>query len=310
MLSQIRTQFLLIFIAVATSMLVSCNHAPEISEEVIEATTPVTIAPLEFKTVTSTIDLPAVSMFMSKSIIRATTTGIIEEISINPGDYVLEGQKILTIRTREAMAMDNKTQEDNDLNFNGLINIISHKEGVISSVSFQLSDFVQEGDELAVVSLQSSLVFILEVPFELEKYTGQNINCSITLPDSRKIKGTITGKLPDMDMQSQTVGYIVQPSGGGRLPSNLIASVSLVKSSNDNALVLPKKAVLGDETQTEFWVMKLINDSTAVKVTVSKGFEDSQEVEITEPEFLPADRIVLTGNYGLTDTARIEVIKE
>ncbi len=31
-------------------------------------------------------------------------------------------------------------------------------------------------------------------------------------------------------------------------------------------LVLPKQAVLGNETQTEFWVMKLINDSTAVKV--------------------------------------------
>ena len=56
--------------------------------------------------------------------------------------------------------------------------------------------------------------------------------------------------------------------------------------------------------------MKLINDSTAIKVVVSKGFENNDEVEITEPVFLSSDRIVLTGNYGLPDTARIAIIKE
>jgi hypothetical protein len=112
-----------------------------------------------------------------------------------------------------------------------------------------------------------------------------------------------------MDIQSQTVEYIIRPSETGHLPANLIGTVSLVKSTSDNALVLPKEAVLGDETQTEFWVMKLINDTTAVKVLVTKGFENNNEVEITDPIFLSTDKIILTGNYGLTDTARIEVIK-
>jgi hypothetical protein len=56
--------------------------------------------------------------------------------------------------------------------------------------------------------------------------------------------------------------------------------------------------------------MKLLNDSTAIKIVVSKGFENNDEVEITKPEFLPSDRIVLTGNYGLPDTARVTIIKE
>ena len=113
-----------------------------------------------------------------------------------------------------------------------------------------------------------------------------------------------------MDMQSQTVRYVVKPLSADRLPGNLIASINLVKSTNEKALVIPKEAVLGNETQTEFWVMKLLNDSTAIKVNVSKGFENNDEVEITEPVFLPSDRIVLTGNYGLPDTARITIIKE
>jgi hypothetical protein len=163
---------------------------------------------------------------------------------------------------------------------------------------------------MAVISEQNSMVFILDVPFELDKYIEKNRNCRIILPDNRQISGTITGKLPEMDMQSQTMRYIIKPQSAERLPGNLIASINLVKSTNEKAMVLPKKAVLGDETQTEFWVMKLLNDSTAIKIVVSKGFENNDEVEITKPEFLPSDRIVLTGNYGLPDTARVTIIKE
>ena len=185
--------------------------------------------------------------------------------------------------------------DDTSLSFKGIINITSHKEGVINSISYQKGDFVQEGDEMAVVSEQESLVFILDVPFEFNQYIEKNRNCSIILPDNTQIKGTITGKLPEMDMQSQTIRYVVKPVKTDRLPANLIASIKLVKSANANALVLPKAAVLGDETQTKFWVMKLINDSTAIKVDIRKGFENNDEVEITEPVFEIADRIILTG---------------
>ena len=303
----------LLYLALITRIMTStfsCNNTPPATENVTEVKTPVTVVPVTFKKVTSTVDLPAVSTFMNKSIIRATTTGAIEKISVVQGDFVTINQMLFTIRTREAKALQNRERNDSSLAFKGLINISSLKEGVISSVSHQNGDFVQEGDELAVISEQSSLVFILDVPFELDRFVHKNIKCSVLLPDNTRINGTITGKLPEMNVETQTIRYIIRPSSAGRLPGNLIASVGLVRTSNDNALVLPKKAVLGDETQTEFWVMKLLNDSVAVKVNISKGFEDNTEVEITRPLFLHSDKIVLTGNYGLQDTAKISIIKE
>jgi hypothetical protein len=246
---------------------------------------------------------------MNKNIIRATTAGTIEKILIAPGEFISDGQLLFTVRTREAMALDKKTMADTSLSFKGLINIISHKEGVINSISYQKGDFVQEGDEMAVVSEQNSLVFIMDIPFELEKYIEKNRSCRIILPDNRQINGTIERKLPEMDMQSQTMRYVIKPSSTDRLPGNLIANVTLVKSSNEKATVLPKSAVLGDETQTTFWIMKMINDSTAVRTAVSKGFENNEEVEIISPVFLPSDRIILTGSYGLPDTARVTIIK-
>jgi hypothetical protein len=55
--------------------------------------------------------------------------------------------------------------------------------------------------------------------------------------------------------------------------------------------------------------MKLVNDSIAVKVPVKKGIENFKEVEITDPQFLSHEKILLTGNYGLSDTAAIIIKK-
>jgi hypothetical protein len=309
MLLNIRTQYFLSLIA-TVSLICSCKNGSKTSEETSVVKTPVTIVPVTYKSVTSTVGLPATATFMNKSIIRATTTGTIEKILISPGEYIDTDQLLFTIRTREAMALGKKAQMDTSLSFKGLINITSHKEGVINSISYQKGDFVQEGDEMAIVSEQNSLVFILDVPFEFDKYIEKNRNCRIILPDKREINGTITGKLPEMDIQSQTIRYVVKPQSAGHLPGNLIASIKLVKSTSEKALVLPKQAVLGNEAQTDFWVMKLMNDSTAIKIPISKGFENNEEVEITDPAFLSSDRIVLTGNYGLPDTAKVKIIKE
>ena len=305
-----RSRFLLFMFSGIMMLFISCNHTPQKAEEPTEVRTPVTIVPVVYKSVTSSVPLPAVATFMNKSIIRATTTGTIEKILINPGDFIAADQLLFTIRTREAMALYKKAQTDSSLSFKGLINIIAYKEGVINSINYQKGDFVQEGDEMAVVSEQNSLVFIMDVPFELDRYIEKNRNCRIMLPDNRQIDGTIERKLPEMDIQTQTIRYVVKPQSTDRLPGNLIASINLVKSTNEKAMILPKKAVLGNEAQSEFWVMKLVNDSTAIKIIVSKGFENNEEVEIINPGFLPSDRIVLTGNYGLPDTARVTIIKE
>jgi biotin carboxyl carrier protein len=294
---------LALIIASATA----CNQSTATSEdeEIATVITPITVVTISYKPVTETIDLPAVTAFINKSIVRSATTGTVESISIAIGDIVKKYQSLYTIRTREASAINNSFKGDSALSFSGRINITASKEGVISSVSHQNGDFVQEGDELAVISEQSSLVFILDAPFEYVKYVENNKSCKIRLPDNQIINGNITGKLPEMDTQAQTVRYFVSPLNDGHFPANLNAVVSIVKSSKIKAAILPKSAVLGNETQTEFWIMKLINDTIAIKVPVKKGFENNEEVEISSPEFLQSDRIILTGSYGLPDTARV-----
>ena len=55
--------------------------------------------------------------------------------------------------------------------------------------------------------------------------------------------------------------------------------------------------------------MKMINDSVAVKVPVQKGIENGDHVQILSPTMFAEDRILLTGNYGLSDTAKVIIEK-
>jgi multidrug efflux pump subunit AcrA (membrane-fusion protein) len=299
----------LLFIAIITvfaGATISCRQRSRESEDQITVRTPVTITTVKFKPVVSTVEFPATSRFLNMNTIRATTTGNIEEIRVRQGDYIREGQLLFTLRTKESAAMGLRTS-DTALVFNGLIRILSHKAGYISSISYQKGDYVQEGDPVAVISDPGSLVFILNIPYEEQALTTKSRTCTLSLPDGTQIKGTIAGKLPEMDIESQTVGFIIKPYTARQLPANMIARASIIRSSDENAQILPKQAVLGNETQTDFWVMKLINDSTAVRVDIRKGFESSEETEITEPHFTENDRIVLDGNYGLPDTASVTV---
>ena len=53
----------------------------------------------------------------------------------------------------------------------------------------------------------------------------------------------------------------------------------------------------------------MIDSVTAVKVNVIKGMESGDKVEIVRPRFNPNDKILLTGNYGLADTAKVKIVK-
>jgi hypothetical protein len=310
MFDRFRNGFSLLLFTGMLLLIVSCRQKAESGDETVDVVTPVTVTPVEYKTMKSTIDLPAVSSFLRKNSVRSTVAGTIQKVSVSQGESVSGNQLLFSLKTRESAALENAKGTDSTMKFNGLIEIKSPGKGIVSSIKYQAGDFVQEGDEIAVVAEKNSMIFILEVPVEFDKYIPDNKNCQIVLPDMTSINGTITGKLPEMDLESQTIRYMIKPLKDESYPENLIANVSLVTAVKDNALVLPKKAVLSDETQTQFWVMKLLNDSTAVKTIVEKGLENDEEIEITKPSLLPSDKILLTGNYGLPDTARVSVIQE
>lgn len=296
-------------ILICMGCLYACRNSKAPEEPVTLARTPVTVVNPAIGDISDSIDFPAIATYLKRNVIRSSTSGVVESVNIVQGGNAEKGSLAFSVRTKEAAVLKNAQPSDSSLGIKGLVKILSPRDGVVSSVSHQAGDYVQEGDELAVVADVSSMAFILEVPYEMAASIKPNTNCSLVLPDFSRLTGRITGRFPEMDKQNQTISFKVEAGNLSKIPENLIASGLLIRSEKKNAQVLPRQALLGNETQTLFWVMKMVNDSTAVRVDVKKGIENGNVVEIMEPIFGKDDRILSSGNYGLPDTAAVIISK-
>jgi multidrug efflux pump subunit AcrA (membrane-fusion protein) len=93
------------------------------------------------------------------------------------------------------------------------------------------------------------------------------------------------------------------------LPENLNVNARIPLRTIKDAIVLPKTAVLSNETLDQFWIMKLIDDQTAVRVDINKGIENDSLVQIIKPELSLTDRIVTEGAFGMPDTSKVVIGK-
>lgn len=272
--------------------------------------TPVTVAHVQSGTMDETVEVNAVSSFLLKTFVKANANGYLQNVNAQLGKYVSKGQDLFTIKTKEAQSLGNTvTSLDTSLHFEGVIHIKAPGSGYITQLTYQAGDYVQDNEQLAIITDTKSFVFILDLPYELKPYLQNNKNVQLKLPDGSMLNGYISNALPTVDAVSQTQSYVIKVNTDKQIPENLIAKVSLIKAAKKNTVFVPKDAVLTDETQSQFWIMKLIDSTTAVKVPIQKGLETNSSIEILSPSFSPGDQILVTGNYGLTDTAKVSVQK-
>jgi multidrug efflux pump subunit AcrA (membrane-fusion protein) len=303
------SQFRKLFPLLAIVFIYGCKQSRDLNEtENTETITPVTVTSVTTGNLADTVALNATSVFLTKTSVNAVSSGYISDLNLQQGDKVSRGQILLKIRSKESVSVGNIiNQVDTSFHFKGTIDVKSPANGYITELTHQQGDYVQEGESLAVVSDAGSLVFLLQLPYELSPYLAQNKHLSLTLPDGRKISGIVSSSMPFLDAASQTQSYVIRMERPVALPENLTATVKYIRKAKANAVSLPKDALLSNEQQTEFWIMKMIDSARAVKVPVKKGIETGSSVEILSPELKNDDKILLTGNYGLPDTANVKI---
>jgi multidrug efflux pump subunit AcrA (membrane-fusion protein) len=300
------------FIIGIVMLLFSCQGKKEGGDDEdakVVSETPVTVTTVDTSALADFIELNAVSATLRKNYEKSNANGYIQQVNAQIGQNVSKGQVLFTVRTKESQAIGNSINIlDTTFKFSGENKIRASAAGYISQLNHQAGDYVQDGEALAVISDRSSFVFLMQLPYELRSLvkTGQDVD--LTLPGGTKITGTVSAFMPSVDTVSQTQGVSIKINSGQQIPENLVARVRIIKSSKSSATSLPKSAILANETQTEFWVMKLINDSTAVKVPVKEGIKSEGRVEVISPRFSGKDRIIVTGNYGLPDTAKVKIV--
>ena len=253
------------------------------------------------------LELNANTAFLKKEIVRATFQAYIQKTMKNIGDHVDEGEVLFYLKTKEASAADTLTTQVPDDFFKGAIPIKAKSNGILTLLNYHTGDFVSDGEQLAIISNPSSIAILLNVPYQNISQIRLNSECLLVFPDGKTLTGRIVKSIPSVDPNAQTQTYLIQSSRIDHLPENLNLTVRVPLKTAANALVVEKGAVLCDETQENFWIMKLMNDSTAVRVNIQKGLEDDTLVQILTPVLPDRQKVVVDGGYGLHDTARVAI---
>jgi len=311
----IMTRIYLSFIYIGAFSILSCHHATTGKEEEETAPeqvqTPVTTTSVSNEPLTEYAELNATSVFQQDNIIKSNIIGYITSVNVKLGQYVAAGQTLFVLKTKEAESLGNTINKlDSSYRFSGVSRITTPESGYITDLPHQAGDYVQDGEQLAVISNSNSFGFILNLPYELHKYVVANKTVDVILPDGTHLDGVVASFMPVIDSVSQTQQVLIKVSSPSRIPENLIAKVRILKIQKTNAISLPKQAVLSNDAQTSFWVMQMMDSATAVRVPVTKGIETNDRIEILKPQFSANDKILLTGNYGLPDTAKVKVIQD
>lgn len=280
-----------------TALLVSCStgEAPEPTSLTSPATT-VTLTHAVQGSIEETTTYPAVVTYLNKTDLAAPIAGFVSESRTTVGTAVSAGQTLFRLASKEQHALQTG---DN-------ISVACLQSGIVISVATQAGNYVAEGQALCTVAEAASRVFEISVPCEQMQALKHATHCTLLLPDGTRYTANVAAPLATMDEASQTL-RVVARARTPFLPEGMRLQAQFHLSTSKSAtLLVPKEAVQSDAALTAHWVMKLRDDSTAVRVPVTIGRADSTHIEILAPTSLTtSDRIVLTGAYGLMDGARV-----
>lgn len=285
--------------------LVSCSNTTEPANQDPLPHATVEVSPVITGDIQDYLVLNGKTIYLKKNSIVSPISGYVQKLNVEFGDHVQKNDVLFVIETKERKALENMgILEDNA----GIINILSPSSGIVNELNInETGGYIVEGTPLGTIVENKYLMVQVNVPFENNKLINTGTRCKISLTDNTQFDGVVYQILPIIDEISQTQKVFIKPVNSIQLPENLNLSVRFINTKNSHSILVPKEAVMTNETQDIFWVMKLTADSLAIKLTVEKGIESGGMVEIISGNLFQNDLVISRGAYGLPDSTLVSV---
>jgi len=286
----------------------SCKSDPQ--------TTTTSEVPIQIKTaavqqgdIKEYITFNGVTLYQKKENVRSNVTGYVSWLPHKLGSHIRAGQTFATVRTKEQDALAEAVRIDSTLaKLSGPISVISNGTGVIAQLNVQRNDYVAEGDVLAIISEPSSLVVQVNVPYEYGDHIDIGTLCEIMLQNGTVIQAKISAILPVIDPIPQSQQFLIELPGQ-ELPENLNVQVKTVYKEKKNAMTIPHSALQSNELLTDFWVMKVLGDTLAVRQDVQTGLKNDSLIEVMSKNLGIHDKVVTEGSYQMQDSTKVSIEK-
>lgn len=286
--------------------LYSCKGRTQEAQDKMPVVT-VKVSPLTKGDIGNEVSFNGTSVYLMRNAVVSPIAGYITKVDVRYGDEVRKGWPLFEIQTKERKALQGGNEQNADF---GTVVVNAPAEGFINDLTVsEPGIYVAEGSQLCSVLNNRDLMIKVNVPFEYHSYVRAGEKCRICLSDNSVIDGTVSRVLPLVDEASQTQTALIKPETGISLPEKLNMIVKFTGEKHLQTYLVSKSSLMTDETQSQFWVMRVESGNRAIKVPVDRGIENDSIVEISSPALNVADRIITDGAYGLPDSSVIETAK-
>ncbi len=178
--------------------------------------------------------------------------------------------------------------------------------GTITQRSVNLGDQVQIGQNLFEIVDFDSMVARIYVP---EKHLGElsvglSARLSAQASADRRYTGRVERIAPIVDARSGTIKVTIDVGRQRGLRPGMYVNVDLVTRTHDDAVLIPKRAVVYDNDQ--MFVFRLGEERRVERVFIEPLLADKTWIEARDG-VVEGDQLVVAGQAGLRDKALVKL---
>ena len=181
--------------------------------------------------------------------------------------------------------------------------------GVVGDRLIKPGDRIQPTDKLYTVINTNEMIAVVYAPEKELGNVRKNQQAFITSDHlvGQQYEGWIKRVSPVVDPQSGTFKITIGVKNTNNvLRAGMFVNTHIVTATHENAVLIPKKAIVYENEQLSVFVVK---DSVATKINLKVGFQDHEKIESLEG-IEEGDRIIVVGQAGLKNNTKVRIVNE
>ena len=176
-------------------------------------------------------------------------------------------------------------------------------DGVVAQRHVKVGNTIEANTPVFLITSLEPLIAYLHVPEREYRRirAGQSATIVADALPGAAFAGTVARVSPIVDPLTGTFKIAVEVNDAERLKPGMFGRVSIVYDSREDALRIPRSAIVEHRGQATVFV---VEDAMAHRRVVQTGYTDAGWVEITDG-LSDEDRVVVVGQAGLRDGAPV-----
>nr|MBO2494614.1 hypothetical protein [Clostridia bacterium] len=212
-------------------------------------------------------------------------------------------------KTLDAQLNQAKTALDAAKGAADKLKLVSPIAGVVSSLSVQTGQMAtQASPPVTVIDMTALILDIRLSEFDVVKVQpGQKIDVYVDAAGSQPVEGVVEWVSPSPDPRSQAYGVRVKiDNSSGKLRPGMFARAVLVLDKKENAVVVPKRAIVRQGDKAYVFVVK---GGSVERREVQLGMDGGERIEVISG-LKSGEQVVVKGQAYLKEGQEINVVKQ